>query len=77
MEAKDLSYELMQEANAGYLQTIVDSGVEVYELTEEETALFKEAVQPVYEEFAELIGEDLLNRAVEESAKIAEARKAG
>ena len=76
MDAASRCHELMVEANAGYLQTIEDSGVEVYTLTEEEAAAFKEACQPLYDEYRDVFGGDLLDRAVAESARIAEARKA-
>ena len=76
MDAATRCHELMVEANEGYLQTIKDSGVEVYTLTEEEAAAFKAACEPLYDEYRDVFGGDLLDRAVAESARIAEARKA-
>lgn len=69
--AKNRCRELMEEYNAGYLKTIEESGTEVYTLSEEETAAFKEAVQPVYEEFRDTIGGDLLDRAVAKAEELA------
>ena len=45
MDAADYCHELMVEANTAYLKTIEDSGTEIYTLSEEETAAFKEACQ--------------------------------
>lgn len=53
----------MKKANDGYLKTIKDFGVEVYNLTAEEKAAFKTASEPVYAEFRDIIGGDLLDRA--------------
>ena len=35
------------------------------ELTDEERAAFREAVQPVYDKYADKIGADLIEKAVE------------
>lgn len=74
IDAKDYCQELMNEANAEYLRVIEESGTEIYTLSTEETAAFKEACQPVYEEYRDVIGGDILDRAVEESARLAAAR---
>lgn len=63
--------KMMQEANAGFLKTIEDSGVEVYTLTDEESQAFKDACQKVYEDNRDVIGADLLDRAVAEAEKLA------
>lgn len=76
MDAAERCHELMVEANEGYLQTIVDYGVEVYTLTDEEAEAFKVACEPLYDEYRDTFGGDLLDRAVAESARIAEERKA-
>jgi tripartite ATP-independent transporter DctP family solute receptor len=60
----------MAEANDGYYKVFEESGVEIYHLTDEEKALFREAVQPVYEQYKSVIGEDLLNRAIEQADKL-------
>lgn len=53
--------KLTVEAEAGYIQTIKDAGTEVYELTPEEAATLTEAVKPVYDEFRDAIGGDLID----------------
>ena len=75
MDAADYCHELMVEANTAYLKTIEDSGTEIYTLSEEETAAFKEACQSVYDEYRDVIGGDLLDRAVAMSEEMAAARK--
>ena len=72
MDAADYCHELMVEANTAYLKTIEDSGTEIYTLSEEETAAFKEACQSVYDEYRDVIGGDLLDRAVAMSEEMAE-----
>ena len=74
LAAKDRCYELMLAANDGFLQTIKDSGVEVYTLTPEETAAFKEACEPIYEEYRDVIGADLMDRARAMAEELAAAR---
>lgn len=54
----------MDEANDGYLETIKASGIEIIELTDEERAVFREASEPVYEEFRSQFG-DILDRTIE------------
>lgn len=53
----------MNEANDEYLKIITDSGIEVITLTDEERAKFREASQPVYDEFAEQFG-DILDETI-------------
>lgn len=74
IDAKDYCQELMDEANAEYLRVIEASGTEIYTLSAEETAVFKDACQPVYEEYHDVIGGDILDRAVEEAARLAAER---
>jgi len=47
-------------------QQLIDNGLEITELSEEETAAFQEAVQPVYDKWAPKIGEDLVARVQEQ-----------
>lgn len=57
---------LMAEANAAYIENIKASGkTTVYALTPEEKEAFKEASKPVYDEFRDVIGADLLDRALQ------------
>jgi tripartite ATP-independent transporter DctP family solute receptor len=60
------SDQLMIDANEAGLQTVIDSGVDVYELTPEERQVFIEACQPVYDKFIAdgVIDEDLFNEVL-------------
>lgn len=49
-EMGDYNDQLIDESDADAMQTIKDSGAEVYEPTEEEIAAFVEACQPVYDQ---------------------------
>ena len=73
IDAKDYCQELMNEANAEYLRVIEESGTEIYTLSAEESAAFKEACQSVYTDYRDIIGGETLDRAVEESARLAAA----
>ncbi|MEI3606580.1 DctP family TRAP transporter solute-binding subunit [Pseudogracilibacillus sp. SE30717A] len=54
--------EVEQEA----LDTIKNDGdMEIYELSDDELAAFRDAMQPLYEKYSEVIGEDLINKALE------------
>lgn len=61
-EAAAIERQTNAENEAGYIQTIQDSGTEVIELTAEETNAFVEAMMPVHEEFRDVIGSDLLDK---------------
>lgn len=56
--------DLMDKANEGYYEEITASGIEVIELTDEERKEFREASQPVYDEFEDDFG-DILERTIE------------
>lgn len=45
-----------------YIQRFKDEGATVEELTEEEVAAFREAVQPVYDDLRSQIGDELMDR---------------
>lgn len=62
-ETTSYERELTQEQEEEFIQTIKDSGTEVYELTAEQKAAFQEKTRVVHEKFADEIGEDLLNKA--------------
>jgi len=55
---------LMDEANATYIENIKAYGTNVYPLTPEQKEAFKEASKPVYDEFRDVIGADLLERSL-------------
>nr|WP_106780594.1 DctP family TRAP transporter solute-binding subunit [Lysinibacillus timonensis] len=60
-EATTYAQDLAAEENAKSLENIKALGtVEVYEMSQEERDVLKEAMQPVYEEFAEVITPELL-----------------
>lgn len=64
LEAAKYQKQLMAEAEKGYIDTIKKFGTIVYSLTPEEKEEFRKASQPVYEQFKNVIGEDLLNRTL-------------
>lgn len=56
---RELIFELEEEDH----QRMIEEGVEVIELSDEELAKFREAVQPIYEKYADEIGQDLIDAA--------------
>jgi C4-dicarboxylate-binding protein DctP len=70
-EAVVVERQLNDEMEAGYIQTIKDSGTTVYELTADEMDAFAQVVQPVHEQFRDVIGSDVLDKTYElvEAAK--------
>lgn len=60
-EACQYQRELDRERTKEYIQKFIDAGVEVNELTAEEKAKFKEAVQPVYDEYEPIIGKETMD----------------
>lgn len=71
LDASEYCRQKMSEANDGYLQTIKDYGVEVYTLTADEREAFKTACASLYTDYRDIIGGDLLDRAVAQSAELA------
>lgn len=60
-EATDLAWELAAEENEASFESLKNSGkMEVIELTDEEKNALKEALQPVYDEFEDVITKDLI-----------------
>ncbi|KGR91686.1 C4-dicarboxylate ABC transporter [Ureibacillus massiliensis 4400831 = CIP 108448 = CCUG 49529] len=61
-EATTYAQELAAEENAKSLEKIKALGtVEVYEMSQEERDVLKEAMQPVYDEFSEVITQELID----------------
>src|SRR5699024_6571002 len=61
-EATELAWDLAAKDNAASFENIKDSGnVEVTELTDDQKKAMEEAFQPVYEEFTDVITEELLD----------------
>jgi len=65
---KDAQRQLEQEQNEEYMQEMLDAGLQVNELTDEEKQAFREKAQPVFDKYEEMLGSELfekLNEAVE------------
>ncbi len=59
-EARDFNRELAKEKTVEYLQKLKDAGMEVTELTPEEKQEFQDVMMPVWEEYYDEVGEDLI-----------------
>ncbi|WP_461204652.1 DctP family TRAP transporter solute-binding subunit [Clostridium sp. DL1XJH146] len=63
-EAADEACEYQRELNRSngeeQVEFFAENGMEVSELTEEEVSVFKELVQPIYDEYEPIVGSDLL-----------------
>lgn len=57
--------ELTIESEDGYIAEMADYGINVSYLTEEQSAVFAEAMIPVHEQFTDVIGADLINKVYE------------
>ena len=55
--------QLMAEKNKEYMENIKESGIKIVELSEEEKAAFREASQPVYDQYSDELG-DILDKTV-------------
>jgi len=65
-EAMDYGIKINKEENEKYLEQIIATGkMEVNELTPEEREAFVQGVQPVWEKWRSVIGEDVFQRALE------------
>lgn len=61
---------LSQEQNEEYMDEMVEAGLQVNDLTDEEKQAFSEKSEPVYDKYEEMLGSELFNeldRAVEEA----------
>lgn len=61
--------EQMASLNQGYYDNIAASGIEIYTLTEDQRAAFKEASASVYDEYRDKIGADTLDAVLAACAK--------
>lgn len=59
----------MEEANEKYLKNIIDFGTKVIYLDEEEKKPWIDAVQPLYDKYRGMFGDELLDSALETAAK--------
>ena len=62
LEAAQLERQEVADREGGFIKTIEDSGTIVVRFTEEELKEFANAMKPVHEKFADLIGRDLLQK---------------
>lgn len=62
LEAAQLERQEVADREGGFIKTIEDSGTIVVRFTEEELKEFANAMRPVHEKFADLIGRDLLQK---------------
>ena len=56
--------QTMMEDEENAIQAMEDAGIEVTTLTEEEYRLFQEKVQPIYDEYREIVGSDVMDLAL-------------
>ncbi len=61
---REIHKEMTLKANEGYMQNMMDSGIQVYEMTQEERETLKELSKPVYAEFRDKIGGDLIDKII-------------
>lgn len=60
-EATTLAWDLAAEENEKSFENIKNSGIEVIELSDAEKEAIKKQLEPVYEEFTDVITEELIN----------------
>ena len=65
-EARDYQRKLNQEEDETGFKLLTENGMTITELTEEQKNEFFEKTQPVYEKHASSIGEDFVNKVLEE-----------
>ncbi len=71
-EACDWERRIIQETDDGFKDELKDK-VTIVELTDEERQAFREAAQPVYDTYAEQIGEDVIKEAQRIQAEASKA----
>ncbi|MBB4823514.1 tripartite ATP-independent transporter DctP family solute receptor [Sporosarcina luteola] len=59
-EAAEYQVKIAREKEANQIDGLKSSGMQFYEPTDAELASFKEAVQPIYDKYQDIWGEDLL-----------------
>lgn len=60
-EARDYQRKVSRDANAGFLEEIKKSGMEVVELNPDQLAAFRKAVEPVVAQFRDTIGAETVD----------------
>lgn len=61
--AEQFNRERIQESEEDMKNRMVEEGIEITELSDEELEVFKQAVEPLYTEFTSIVGEDILQLA--------------
>ena len=67
IQARDYQRTIAREYNDYAREQLAERGMEVTELTDEQRAAFQEAVQPVYDQWRDEIGADLVNSVQEQT----------
>lgn len=65
-QSRDYQRQISREMDTYSKEQLAETGMEVTELSDEERAAFQEATQPVYEQWRDEIGGDLIDRVQEE-----------
>lgn len=68
---KDEQRQLEQEQNEDYMQEMLDAGLQVNELTDEEKQAFRDKAQPVFDKYEEMLGSELFEK-LDEAIEAAE-----
>jgi len=68
---KDEQRQLEQEQNEEYMQEMLDAGLQVNELTDEEKQAFRDKAQPVFDKYEEMLGTELFEK-LDEAIEAAE-----
>lgn len=64
VESRDYNRSLAAEKTGEYLEKMQEAGVEVTELTAQERDAFKEKMLPVWEQYYDIVGKDLIDKIV-------------
>lgn len=64
VESRDFNRTLAAEKTTEYLEKMKEAGVEIVELTPEQKAAFKEKMMPVWEQFYDVVGKDLVEKVI-------------
>lgn len=68
---KDEQRQLEQQQNEEYMQEMLDAGLQVNELTDEEKQAFRDKAQPVFDKYEEMLGSELFEK-LDEAIEAAE-----
>lgn len=65
LEARDFQRKLNRECDAAFIAKLKEKGMKVHELTNEQRKAFETALQPMYEKGKTIVGEQLVNDAIQ------------